>query len=157
MGLIGSIAAFFLVAAPAPAKHVTVPFELLRSGHMAVHVKVNGKGPYRLIFDTGAPMNLINNRIAKDSGVVGAKTKRPGIGIFGMMGQQEIKVLEVGPARMEKASVVVMDHPTVSLISEALGPIDGIIGFPFFAQNKTTIAVPSKRRGRVVLWFGERR
>ena len=35
-------------------KPVVVPFELLPSGHMTVMVKVNGKGPYRLIFDTGA-------------------------------------------------------------------------------------------------------
>ena len=47
------------------AKPVTVPFELLKSGHMAVQVNVNGKGPYRLIFDTGAPITLLNNKIAK--------------------------------------------------------------------------------------------
>jgi len=33
---------------------VKVPFELLKSGHMAGNVKVNGKGPFKLIFDTGA-------------------------------------------------------------------------------------------------------
>ena len=38
----------------APVKAVVVPFDLLPSGHMAVMAKVNGEGPYRLIFDTGA-------------------------------------------------------------------------------------------------------
>ena len=42
------------------ARPVSVPFELLKSGHMAVQVKVNGKGPYWLIFDTGAPTSLLN-------------------------------------------------------------------------------------------------
>ena len=37
-------------------KASVVKFELLKSGHMAVDVKVNGKGPYKLIFDTGAPV-----------------------------------------------------------------------------------------------------
>ena len=41
------------------AQPATVPFEMLQkgklvSGHFTVQVKVNGKGPYRLIFDTGA-------------------------------------------------------------------------------------------------------
>ena len=36
---------------------------------MVVNVKINGKGPYRLIFDTGAPFTLINNKIAKEAEV----------------------------------------------------------------------------------------
>src|SRR5262249_457786 len=46
-------------------KTVTVPFELLKTQHMVVEAKINGKGPYRLIFDTGAPVNLLNNKVAK--------------------------------------------------------------------------------------------
>jgi hypothetical protein len=121
------------------ADPVVVPFELLDSRHMAVQVKLNGKGPYKLIFDTGAPMNLINNRIAKESGVLDPTKKKAAIGLFGTMGQMKIKTLEVGPAKLENATAVVMDHPTVAAISEALGPIDGIIGFPFFARYKATI------------------
>ena len=58
-----------IAAAPAPEKTTVVPFELLRSGHMAVQVKVNGQGPYRLIFDTGAPVTLLNNKIARAAGI----------------------------------------------------------------------------------------
>jgi hypothetical protein len=143
-GLVGLPAAA-LGDDPAPEKKkgdekpVVVPFELLKSRHMAVQVKLNGKGPYRLIFDTGAPLTLINNRIAKDAGVVGTKTAKPAFGMFGMMGQQTVKSLEVGGVKQEDVGVVVMDHPTVTMISEALGPIDGIVGFPFFARYKTTI------------------
>src|SRR5579862_2274651 len=54
----------------APPKPITVPFEMLKSGHITVMVKVNGKGPYRLIFDTGAPLTLINGKLAKESGVL---------------------------------------------------------------------------------------
>jgi predicted metalloprotease with PDZ domain len=32
-----------------------------------------------------------------------------------------------------------MDHPTVQAISKAFGPIEGIVGFPFFARFKTTL------------------
>ncbi|MBX9583579.1 MAG: aspartyl protease family protein [Gemmataceae bacterium] len=147
LALAGLLTAPLLAAEPEPnkadkaaAETVVVPFELLDSRHMAVQVKLNGKGPYRLVFDTGAPMNLINNRIAKESGVVDAKTKRPGFAPFGAMpNAQTINTLEIGPAKLEKVSTMVMDHPTVAAISEALGPIDGIIGFPFFARYAMTV------------------
>src|SRR5207302_5303192 len=41
---------------PKPTVPATVPFELLETKHMAVKIKLNGKGPYRVIFDTGAPV-----------------------------------------------------------------------------------------------------
>jgi hypothetical protein len=128
----------------ADEKPLVVPFELLPSRHMVVKVKVNGKGPYRLIFDTGAPTNLMNNKIAKEGGVIGAKTPRPSFGLMGMAGQQEVKVLEIGPVKLDKATVIVMDHPTVQAISDVFGPIDGIIGFPFFARYKMTVDYQKK-------------
>lgn len=127
-----------------PAAPIVVPFELLSSRHMAVQVKINGKGPYRLVFDTGAPMNLINNKIARASGVLDPKAKRPSFGFFGAMGNHEAKTLEIGDAKLTKVPTVVMDHPTVMAISEALGPIDGIIGFPFFARYKMTVDYQKK-------------
>ena len=130
--------------AEAEKKAVVIPFELLKTRHMAIQVKLNGKGPYRLIFDTGAPFNVINNRIAKDSGVLGAKAQKPALGMFGMMGQQMAKTLEVGDAKLEGVPVMVMDHPTVGMISQLLGPIDGIVGFPFFARYQMTIDYQKK-------------
>ena len=126
-------------------KPVVVPFELLKSQHMAIQVKLNGKGPYRLIFDTGAPFNVINNRIARDSGVLDPKKKQSGgFALFGMGGPQVAKDFEVGGAKVGKMPVMVMDHPTVSMISKVLGPIDGIVGFPFFARYKMSIDYQKK-------------
>ena len=129
-------------AKKADDKPITVPFELLKSRHMAVMVKVNGKGPYKLIFDTGAPTNLINNRLAKDAGVV-KKDDKGGM-LFGLGGAKTMDTLELGDIKIEKMPVMVMDHPTVTAISNALGPIDGIIGFPFFAKYKTSVDYQKK-------------
>jgi hypothetical protein len=130
----------------AEAKPIVVPFELLRSRHMAVQVKINGKGPYRLIFDTGAPTNLINTKLARETGITKAKKddKAPGFALFGMPALKTIDTLEVGGVKLKKVSVTVMDHPTVTAISKALGPIDGIVGFPFFARFKTTVDYQKK-------------
>jgi hypothetical protein len=126
---------------PTPVK---VPFEVLRSGHMAVQVKVNGKGPYKLIFDTGAPLSLVNTRLAKESGLL-KDMPAPAFPIFGMMGETKIKTLEVGDAKEHNIPTIVMDHPTVEQISKVLGtPIHGIVGFPFFARFKMTLDYKAK-------------
>ena len=125
-------------------KTIVVPFELLKSRHMAVEVKINGKGPYRLIFDTGAPTNLINNKLAKEAGVLKKDDKGPGLPLFGLAGMKTMDSLEVGGVKLDKVPVMVMDHPTVTAISKALGPIDGIVGFPFFARYKTTVDYQKK-------------
>jgi hypothetical protein len=127
----------------ADAKPIVVPFELLKSRHMAVMVKINGKGPYKLIFDTGAPTNLINNRLAKEAGVM-KKGDKAAFPLFGMGGAKMMDTFEIGDLKMEKVPVIVMDHPTVTAISNALGPIDGIVGFPFFAKYKTAVDYQKK-------------
>ena len=48
-------------------------------------------------------------------------------------------------AKIRDTSIVVMDHPTVEVISKALGPIDGLIGYPFFAAFVTTIDYQKKQ------------
>lgn len=125
-------------------KPVVIPFELLKSRHMAIQVKINDKGPYRLIFDTGAPTNLINNKVAKASGVLD-KNDKGGLPLFGAsMGAKTIKKLAIGGLTLEGMPTMVMDHPTVAAIAEAVGPVEGIVGFPFFARYKMTIDYEKK-------------
>jgi len=132
-------------------KTIVVPIELLPSRHFVVQVMLNGKGPYRLILDTGAPLTIINSRIAKDAGLTKKGGGRGG-GILGMLtsGLNQIQVakMQVGDVVAEKSGAVVMDHPTVAAISDAFkddsGPIDGIVGFPFFAHFAMTVDYQKK-------------
>jgi hypothetical protein len=128
---------------PAP-KPATVPFELLKTQHMAVKIMINGKGPYRVIFDTGAPTTLLNNKVAKEAGIFPKDFKKPFFALFGSMGDFKIKSLQLGDLKVENISTIVMDHPTVSLIDKFLGPIEGIVGFSFFARYKMTIDYQKK-------------
>jgi hypothetical protein len=120
------------------AKPSVVPFELLKSGHMAVMVKVNGKGPYRVIFDTGAPINLFNNKLAKEAGLLQGKPQSV-LPLFGTIGEANVKELQVGTEKAADQAAIVMDHPLVELMSKKLGPLYGIVGFPFFARYKMTL------------------
>jgi membrane-associated protease RseP (regulator of RpoE activity) len=135
------------VRADAP-KATVVPFELLPSGHMAVMVKVNGEGPYRLIFDTGAPITLLDNKVAKAAGLL-KDTPEPLFSIFGSKGEVKVKELQVGGQKVADMTAIVMDHPTVEAISKAFegklgGPIDGIVGFPFFSRFTMTLDYQAK-------------
>lgn len=139
-----ALAALAASAAAEAPRPVRVPFELLRSGHMAVQVKVNGKGSYRLIFDTGAPISLLTPRVAREAGLLdGAAT--PALPLFGAIGEVKIRSLQVGEQQAENVAAVVMDHPTLATISQKLGQrIDGLVGFPFFARFRLTLDYQAK-------------
>src|SRR6267143_1076173 len=125
-------------------KSFSVPFDTIKTQHMVVDVKINGTGPYRLIFDTGAPDSLVNNKLAKEAGVFPKEFKKPPFALFGSMGQFKIKTVEAGDLKAENLSVMVVDHPTVAAISDVVGPIDGIVGFTFFARYRMTIDYQKK-------------
>jgi PDZ domain/Aspartyl protease len=124
-------------------KPVTVPIEVLKTKHLAINIKINGKGPYRMILDTGAPITLVSNKAARDSGMI-AKDAKAGFTLFGAMGQFPIQSLEVGALKAEKVPAMVMDHPAVAALSKALGPLEGIVGYPFFARYTMTIDYQAK-------------
>lgn len=49
----------------AKAEKVEVPFKLTDTKHLMVRTKINGKGPFNLIVDTGAPAVFITKTVAK--------------------------------------------------------------------------------------------
>jgi hypothetical protein len=108
------------------------------TNHMLVDAMINGKGPFRLIFDLGAPVTLLSNRASEAAGVV--KPNAPKSFLFGMRGEAEVNRLQVGDLTADKLPVIVLDHPVLSALEDVTGrKIDGIMGFTFFARFKTTI------------------
>jgi hypothetical protein len=125
---------------PKPAK---VPFDLLKTDHIVVMVKINGKGPYRLIFDTGAPVTLLSSKIAKESGVLkadGTAAEMPVIDLEPL----KIKTLQIGDVKAENLPIMVMDHPLVIAMDKLVGPVQGIIGLSFFGKYRFTIDYQAK-------------
>jgi hypothetical protein len=124
-----------------PAKHGTksvVPFEMLVSNHMLVEARINDKGPFHLIFDLGAPITLLNNRASEAAGVV--KPDTPRSFLFGMRGEAVVNQLKVGELTAENLPVIILDHPVLKALEDVTRrPVDGIMGFTFFARFKTTI------------------
>lgn len=65
----------FLLLVPAlpvvadETKPIAVPYKLTDTKHVLVRVKLNGKGPFNLIVDTGAPALFITKAVAKKAGI----------------------------------------------------------------------------------------
>ena len=94
-----------------PGTKAVVPFEMLPTNHMLVEARINDKGPFRLIFDLGAPITLLNNRASEAAGVV--KPDAPRSFLFGMRGEAEVAKLKVGELTAEKLPVIILDHPVL--------------------------------------------
>jgi hypothetical protein len=128
-----------------PQKPVTVPFELFPTKHIAIKIKVNGKGPYRVIFDTGSPVTLLSNKVADEAKLLGRNRPQAGFfNPFGAGGEAKVKELELGGLKLTTVPVIVMDHPGVKAMSDAFGPVEGIVGFPVFARFKMTLDYKDK-------------
>jgi hypothetical protein len=128
-------------AADAP---IVVPFRMLPSNHMVVEAKLNGKGPFRFIFDLGAPVTLLTNKAAEDSGAIDKKS--PKSFFMATRGEAEVKQLQMGELIADKVPVIVMDHPALGALSGLFSkPLAGIIGYTFWARYQMTIDYQAKK------------
>ncbi len=121
---------------------MSVKCELVSTKHLVVAAKINGKGPFRLIFDTGSPVVLLNTRVAREAEISKVARGLPKSKST-LNGQTLVQSIEVGGAKAEHVPVAVFDHPTLTAIAEIVGPVDGIIGYPFFARFKTSVDYPA--------------
>jgi hypothetical protein len=53
----------------APPKKYEIPYRLTDTKHVLVRAKINGKGPFNLILDTGAPALFLPKPVAKKAGI----------------------------------------------------------------------------------------
>jgi len=115
-----------------------VPTQLLKTRHLAVSVKIDGRGPFRLIFDTGSPVVMLSTRVARECKLFDAGRKAP-TGANAWPGQVTLRSMEAGGLTAEAVPAMIFDHPTVKAIERMTGPIDGIVGFPFFARFRMEV------------------
>src|SRR5205807_1264034 len=87
-------------AAAAPPATITAPLEVLKTKHIAVSVRVNGAGPFRLVLDTGSPISFLSGHAAEQAGLITADAARRPV-LLGMRGQAVVKSLEIGGAQVK--------------------------------------------------------
>lgn len=128
-----------MLAVQAPAQNpVVVPFELLASKHVALSIRVDGHGPYRVLLDTGSPVNVLSTRLGRDAGLLPPGAK-PAAGLLASGTPVTVRSLSLGAVEAADMPALVMDHPTVQQAARMLGPLDGILGLPFFGRYRLTL------------------
>ena len=151
-------------ALTAEAAH-TVPLTQLSNGKFAVDATINGKGPYKLLVDTGAEVMVIKPEIAAACGLT---VTDGNVEVQGPTGG----FVPVGQADVETASIagITMIKPVCTVETMSL-PCDGLIGAPLFnmgvvkldlaAQTLTTYTAdaftPDKDLAALPIIFGKGR
>jgi Aspartyl protease/PDZ domain len=139
----------------------TVPFELLNN-HIYVEVKLNDKGPFRMLCDTGGA-NVISPELARELGLKseGALQGR-GVGEKSEdVGLVKMRSLGVGGATLSNQVFAVFPMGAFSAVEGT--PVNGLIGYEVFRRfvarvdyehHQITLTVPSafayKGNGTVV-------
>jgi hypothetical protein len=85
--------------AKADAKSVEVPYRLTAVDHIVVRAKINGKGPFNFILDTGAPALFVTPEVCEKCGV---HEDKKGWGTFDKFEIEGGVVLEKAKGRVEK-------------------------------------------------------
>jgi hypothetical protein len=134
-----------------PEPLFAAPTRLDRIGRVMTHVKVNGKGPFRFVIDTGASRSTLSPHLAR------ALNLQPSVGrnvmLNGVTGAAEVATvavdsIEIGALKFEKQQLPV-------IFTSIMGNADGILGVAGF--NDQRIDVDFKRDRVSVLESNGRR
>jgi hypothetical protein len=126
------------------ASQTSVPIELV-DNHVYLSVMLNGKGPYRFIFDTGGA-NLVDPAVAKEIGTAGTGSMQGGGAGSGTesISFAKVNTLQVGDATVRDQLFF------VAPVREGFGitagqQVDGLIGFEVLARFVTTFDYSANR------------
>lgn len=118
----------------------TVPMRLTPHGSLpVVAVRVNGKGPFEFIVDTGASHLVVGEDLAVRLNLPTGNGDIPGLGAGGAItpARTWLSEVRVGDAIVCDAEAGIMDLATVS---ETAGiAVSGILGYPFLGLHVVTI------------------
>lgn len=132
----------FSIAGGAP--QTSVPFDLVEN-HVYLSVMLDGKGPYRFIYDTGGA-NIVDPEVAREIGAIGRGSLQGG----GVGSKTEsisfakVDSLQIGAATIKDQLFGVA--PTRLGFGMSGGqPVDGLIGFEVLSRFVTTFDYPARR------------
>ncbi len=124
-----------------------IPFELHgRRPH--VNVRINGKGPFNFVLDTGASSCVLSNEAAAKLGIrpVAAGGQARAVGgsgtfpiVYGVL-----KSLELGPVRIETVPVYLRD---IQSLNSQNARVDGFLGLSTLADFILTLDYPQQTLG----------
>lgn len=126
-----------LVAAdPVKEKSYEVPYRLTLPKHLMVRAKINGKGPFNFILDTGAPALFFTEAVAARAGV---KADEKGWGVCEQFELEGGLVIPKARGRIDTP----FQLEGMNGMGLAGAEIHGLIGYNILAQYRMTIDLAS--------------
>ena len=115
---------------------ITVPFAkaIGASSWIPIDVKINGKGPFHFILDTGAFANFISPDLAAELGITSNENTKVNSGGEKTIdaGIIDLKSVEIGSANLEKTACFIAPMPSGF-------PIRGMLGSDVFQKYVVTV------------------
>jgi len=125
-----------------PEPLFAAPTRLDRIGRVMTHVKVNGKGPFRFVIDTGASRSTLAPHLAR------ALELKPSVGrnviLNGVTGAAEVPTVAVDSIEIGALRFVNQNLPVI--FTSIMGNADGILGVAGFNDQRIDVDF---RRDRV--------
>jgi len=121
-------------AAAEPEPQFVAPTRRDRIGRIWAPVLINGKGPFRLVLDTGATHSAVTAEAAQALGL--AQSDAESVVLHGVTGSATVPTITV-----EHMVVGDLDLPSqrLAIIANALGGADGILGTEGLVDKRITI------------------
>ena len=110
------------IVVSAPEPRYVAPNTRDRIGRIWAPVLINGKGPYRLVLDTGASRSAVTQRVVDDAGLkLRAKpVKLRGVTGTAIVGAVQAETLAFGE--------LVVEDAIMPIVADAFGGADGVLG-----------------------------
>ncbi len=118
-----------------PEPLFAAPTRLDRIGRVMTHVKVNGKGPFRFVIDTGASRSTLAPHLARALNLqhsVGRNVMLNGVTGAAEVPTVAVDSIEIGALRFEK-----QDLPVI--FTSIMGNADGILGVAGFQDQRIDV------------------
>ena len=109
-----------------------------------LEVRVNDRGPFHFVLDTGAGMTIITPELADKLEVRRDEANDQAVGAGGRVQVQfgTLKSIAVGETRLEELKVGIMDLQIISKACET--DLDGIVGYNFLKDFQVLIDYPNQ-------------
>jgi len=107
-----------------PAPLYARPVDMDQVGRVLAEVRINGRGPYRFILDTGANRSALSPLVAEELGLVAVGTSS--VIVHGVTGSATLPIVDV--ASLQVGDVVLKGIRMPVLPDSVLADADGILG-----------------------------
>lgn len=117
-----------------------------RSAGLLVSAWVNGAGPFTFAVDTGAGVTIINRRVVTDAKLRVVQAKRPLVGGLSSNPISSNQETFVGQLALGRVNNLVPGKPTVAVVDNLPGDIDGILDpADVFGNLAYSIDIPNRQ------------